>query len=337
MRPFRRLKNRIYLESDQFIKRDFGVQTKPICTCGTCSAIRIPKLKKDIAIIYSRGTSQLASIQMRLVQSAGHLKYINPNLNIKGFCLQSSEIYTISNSNIILTKFALENISNFDLLQLSKNNTIFADIVDLRINTEKLKRIDKVIASSNAQFSFLRDQNLESVDLIYHTADFRLRGTQAQQNFFSIAYFGSMSRIPQDFIGISDLSVINTPLSYEAFRKKPIYAKKLTEYSSHLVVGTSVDKLVFKPFTKGLIASSIGATTLISKDDSEAMSLLGQNYPYITASKSRKSVENLMDFMRSTFLKEEWFLAQAKHRELLKYCCELRTLNQWTQVLNFDN
>jgi len=337
IRPIHRIKNRINIEFDQFIKRDFGVQTKPLCTCGTCNSIRIPKLKKDIVIIYSRGTSQLASIQMRLVQSAGHLKYINPNLKIKGFCLQSSEIYKISNSNIILTKFAFENISNFDLLKLSRNNTILADIVDLRTNTEKLKRIDKVIASSNTQFNFLRDQNLKSIELIYHTTDFRLRDIQAQQNFFSVAYFGSMSRIPQDFMGMSDLSVINTPLSYEAFRKKPIYAKKLIEYSSHLAIGTPVDKFVFKPFTKGLIASSIGATTLISKDDKEAISLLGPNYPYIAANKDRKNVEDLINFMRLTFAKEEWLLAQSKHQELLKYCCELRTLNQWTQVLNLGN
>ena len=337
MQPVRRLKNRIHLEFDQFIKRDFGVQTKPFCTCGLCDPIKIPKLKKDIAIIYSRGTSQIGSIQMRLVQSTGHAKYVNPSLNIKGFCLQSDEIYKISNSNVILTKFAVEDISNFDLLQLSKSNTVFADIVDSKVNIIKLRRIDKVIASSNLQYNFFKDQNLKNVNLIYHTSDFRLKDTEAQQVFFSIAYFGSMSRIPKDFLGIPDLSVIKVPLSYDAFRKKPIYVKKLTEHSSHITVGPTVDKLVFKPFTKGLIASSIGATTLISKDDTEALSLLGQDYPYITASKDRKSVESLINFMRSTFLKEEWFLAQTKHRELLTYCCELRALNRWTEVLNFDN
>ena len=331
-----RLKNRIQIETDQFIRRDFGIRARPTCICGTCEYTNIPKLKKDIAIIYSRGTSQLVSIQMRLVQTAGHLKYMSPGLKVRGYCLQSSDIYKIVNSNIILTKFAVENISSYDLKTLSKNNTIFADVIDLSVDSHKLKQMHKVIASSNTQYNYFKNQNLKNIDLIYQTTDFRIRDIRAQNNKFSIAYFGSMPRIPSDLLEIQELSIINTPLAYEAFRNIPIYAWNLTAYSAHLAVGTKVSNLVFKPFTKGLIASSVGAITLISKENSEAISLLGKDYPYVAVSNSKKSVEEAIDFMRSTFLGKEWRMAQASHRKLLKYCCEVGALKLWAKILTYE-
>jgi hypothetical protein len=272
---------------------------------------------------------------MRFIQSVGHLKYTNPEIQISGICLQSSDIYEIKNSNIILTKYALEYISDYDLRYLTKNNVVYADPVDLKLDLHKLKKVDKVIASSNMQFQYLKNSRLKNIEINYHTTDFRIKNIKANVESFSIGYFGSLERLPKDLANNYEIQVIKTPLSYEPFRVLPIYSQQLWKYSAHLAVGTQVNNLVFKPFTKGLIASTVGAVTLISSKDEEAVSLLGRDYPYSVALKNEKSLKLEIDFMRRTFKRQEWILAVTKHQQLLRYCCEIQVLNKWLQILSY--
>jgi hypothetical protein len=156
---------------------------------------------------------------------------------------------------------------------------------------------------------------------------------QTQKNFFSLGYFGSMHRLPEELISLETLNVIKTHLSYKPKFKLPDFIDSLKIHSAHLVVGTPVPKLVFKPFTKGLVATSVGAVTLISENDFEAISLLGNNYPYVAKNSSKKTVAEVVRFMEDTFLGEEWHIAQSMHKNLLPYCCEMNAYISWSTVL----
>lgn len=326
-------KNRIITEFDQFRSIKFTTVNKPECICGQCTSLKPLSINRNISVIYSKGTKNLASIQMRLPQSAKHLLFHNPNIKITGICLQSSEIYQIKNQHVILSKFAAVNITNYDLTILSRNgNTVFVDSVDGETDLKKFQKEHILVASSHRQFEYFKNESKSKVELVYHASDLRLKTVKAQNQHFSIGYFGSLSRIPKEFSSIDNLSIIKTPLSFEPKLKTPRFSKELKDYSAHLVVGTRMPKLVFKPFTKGLIATNVGAVTLISGDDIEALLLLGNNYPYVTTSSRKRSILEVANYMKNTFLDREWKTAQSLHKKLMPLCCEQNIAFNWGRI-----
>lgn len=328
-----RSKNRIITEFDQFRSIKFTSVAKPECICGECAALEPFSIKRNISVIYSKGTKNLASIQMRIPQSAKHLLFLNPSIKIMGVCLQSSEIYQIKNQYVILTKFAAANITNYDLVILNRNgNIIFVDPIDGEIDLKKFKTEHILIASSYRQFEYFKNESNSRVELVYHASDFRLKEVRAQNKYFSLAYFGSLSRIPKELTSIEFLSIIKTPLSFEPKLKNPRFSNYLENHSAHLTVGSVVPKMVFKPFTKGLVATNIGAVTLISRDDTEALLLLGSSYPYVAATTKKKSILEVANYMMDTFLDIEWKFAHSLHKKLLPLCCEQKIAFNWGRL-----
>ena len=330
-----KIKNRFSTELDQFRTMKFEADSKPDCICGNCHKIESIPVYKDICIIYSKGTRNLASIQMRLPQSAKHLLYLNPNIKIQGFCLQDSRVNHIKNKCVILTKFAAINITNYDLnILISNGNFIFVDPIDAEIDLSRFQNIHAFIASSFKQYEYFKNETNNLVELVYHPSDLRLKKIKSQNQSYCLGYFGSLSRIPKELASIDLLTVINTPLSFEPKLNLPRYSSSLSIYSAHLAVGTIMPKLVFKPFTKGLVATSVGSVTLISRDDSEAITMLGSNYPYVAADSKKKSVLEAAIYMKETFLKSEWQTAQILHKKLLPLSCDLSVALSWAKIFS---
>lgn len=121
-------------------------------------------------------------------------------------------------------------------------------------------------------------------------------------------------------------------MSFEPKLKTPRFSNELKDYSAHLAVGTRVPKLVFKPFTKGIVATNVGAVSLISGDDTEALSLLGNNYPYVTTSSKKRSILEVANYMKDTFLDREWKTAQSLHKKLMPLCCEQNIAFNWERI-----
>lgn len=330
-----KIKNRISTELDQFRSMKFETTNNPECICGTCHDSELEPLYKDIVFIYSKGTKNLASIQMRLPQSAKHLLHLNPSIKIQGMCLQDSKVNLIKNKYVVLTKFAAINITNYDLKLLIMNgNFVFIDPIDAELSLKKFQNIHAFIASSIKQYEYFKSESNNLVELVYHASDLRLKKIKSQNLYFSLGYFGSLSRIPKELASIDCLTVVKTPLSFEPKLNLPRYNKSLSIHSAHLAVGTDMPKLVFKPFTKGLVATSVGSVTLVSEDDSEAMSLLGSTYPYIAVNSKKKSVIETVEYMKETFLESEWITAQFLHKKLLPLSCDRSVALSWSKMFS---
>jgi hypothetical protein len=334
MKLGRRARNRILGEFNQYKVFSFNNSAEPICACiSKHELIKSPQIR-NIIVMYSKGTFDLASVQMRFLQVAKFVLSQNINIKILALSLRPSNIVGLKNSIIVLSKFATQHISQTELVILLKNNnSIFVDPVDLEIEISKFNSDCTLIASSFEQANYFRSSTSIPVELIYHSSDLRLKELRAQNDAFAIGYFGNLARIPSEFNKLDKLSIIKTPLSYESKRDLPRYSHYLKKYSAHLVAGTTPPKHIFKPFTKGIIAANVGAVSLISEFDIEGITLLGPNYPYIAKDISIKPVLEMIEHMEKSFMTDEWILAKKLSQNLEPFYCEVNLTNSWLKLL----
>jgi len=331
----KKVRNRFFAEIQELSQVEYEIGAEASCTCGTCVKQIFPQIKKDIFIVYAKGTRDLASIQMRLPQVARNLLYYNSKLRIIALSLSSPELFLKKDKIILLTKFAAELISIKDLKTLANNqNYVIVDPIDNPIQIDKLKNVNLILASSLNQEQFFNDLGVGSVKLLYHSSDLRLEGIKSQKDIFSIGYFGNLERIPIEFGSITELNIVKTPLSYEPKRNLPRYAEAMKGFSVHLAAGSIVPDLVFKPFTKGIVAEHVGAISLISRNEKEAVTLLSSNYPYIADDNSKKSIIEMIDFMRETFKSTTWELAKESHKKLRPFTCRFYVTMLWQYLLS---
>jgi len=330
-----RVVNRINTELDIFKFPIYFKGRIPECSCNLCPKIDSAFIKKNITYLYHKGTNNLGSIQMRIPQSANHIKFLNSQISIRGISMQSKLNSQIKNEIVVLSKFATVEISRLGLEKLlSNDNLVYVDPVDAEISLEKFRDVKGLIASSFLQEQYFKQNSDVPVSLIYHSSDFRLKGIRAQKNFFSMAYFGSISRLPYSTELLPFLNVVKTPLSYQPNIMSPIFSDKLKDFSAHFAVGKVQPQYVFKPFTKGLIASSVGAITLISKNETEGLLLLGDDYPYVSIDSTLKSISDMTNFMKITFGGEEWEKAQTAHQKLINFTCAKYHALNWSKIFS---
>jgi len=332
----RRVVRRIGAEIQRISKPLTYTQLAPFCTCGLCIPIETSKKKIDITFLYSKGTRDLASVQMRIPQSARHILDYNSKINLTGLCLDSPRVNSLKNQIIVLTKFAARDITKTCLNSLlNKGNIVLIDPVDSAIELNKFSNIHGVIASSINQFEYFREKSKLNVKLLYHAGDFRINGIRSISDQFSIAYFGSRERFPADLLDLSKIKIIKTSLSYFPAENKPDFSTYLEEYPAHFAIGTVQNHSIFKPFTKGIIASAVGSVTLISSKETEAIQLLGKNYPYISKSNSVDDVAFMLQEMEESYLSKDWALAQECHNKLIPLNCEMSLANKWLELFEF--
>jgi hypothetical protein len=333
MKISHRLRNRILAEFNQFRVFKFQDPVQPECKCIVKHETLSTMIKKDIVIIYSKGTIELASIQMRLLQVAKFILYLNPDIKIIALSQRPSNLIGLKNKLIILSKFASELISRSELATLTRNgNMIYVDPVDSKCEVSKFHSNCTLVASSIEQARYFKNSARIDSKLIYHSSDLRLKWIKAEKNEFSIGYFGNLSRIPKEYNDLTKLNIIKTPLSFEPRRELPRYAAKLRKYSAHLVTGTNPVDQVFKPFTKGIVASHVGALPLISEIDVEGLSLLGRDYPYIAKNNRTNSISEMIEYMQTSFKSKEWLSAEELNKNLEPYYCEVNITNMWQQL-----
>ncbi len=103
MKLGRRARNRIFGELNQFKVFRFNKLAEPNCACVTKhELIKSPQVR-DIIVMYSKGTFDLASVQMRLLQVAKFILSQNSDIKISALSLRPSNIFGIKNSIIVLS------------------------------------------------------------------------------------------------------------------------------------------------------------------------------------------------------------------------------------------
>lgn len=216
---------------------------------------------------------------------------------------------------LILTKGCTIRISPDELADLRKTNAgVVADFVDGEIRRDLLSSIDIVWAASISAFRHaLLEPNFPMVDLVTHHVDPRLPKPKPRYDF-SAAYVGEPVNAvwSESLQSVVDLLYVNTKNANED------WLQKVSDYSLHYAIrpASTSKKPVHKPFLKGFTAAHCDANLIISRDEGDAVSYLGDDYPYLTEGRSIEDAIRGLEYARESFGSREWERGLAVMREV---------------------
>lgn len=218
----------------------------------------------------------------------------------------------ISDSFIIFSKMAALTADPKTLGELrSRGNKLYADYLDAQIPAATARLMDGFIASSILQQRFLAARYPgKRVVLVTHHVDLDIPDLEFAHDSFRCAYFGDFGNALHEKHLHAKVDFHDTTTSSrEWIRKFPLYSCHYGLRSRRYDFWNRRYRAGFKPFTKGFIAAHVGAVILIGKDDKEALSYLGTDYPYICDGRSLPSVSRALDDMQRSFQSESWHRA----------------------------
>ncbi len=171
--------------------------------------------------------------------------------------------------------------------------------------------MDGFLACSRAQQRFLMSKYPEKrVVHITHHVDLNIPDSDIDHQVFRCGYFGDLKNALFHNHLRDKVDFVNTNETTSE------WIEKFQLYSTHYVLRSRRHSLWnrkywagFKPFLKGFVAARVGAVVLIEKSDEEAISYLGNDYPFICDSRNLSSVRGALDDMERSFQSERWYRA----------------------------
>ncbi len=182
----------------------------------------------------------------------------------------------------IFCKDAIDRVSLSTLSAIrARGGKIACDYIDKDLSNFDFSKIDAHIASSNSQLSYLRKHVPEEhIHLLLHQSDARLHDTNSKAQLDRAFYFGEEDNI----------EILPT---YESFIDQIPYTREMNESDIQTILKYKFQYCVrpqhqylttgiFKPATKVMNSIAMGIPPIVSSHMEEEISILGQNYPYIT-------------------------------------------------------
>lgn len=278
---------------------------------------------KKVYLIYPRAHRHTGSTVMRTFQ----LKKIIENYGCQKVNIQLAEVsnFRISplwmlwiekferNSLAIFCKYAIDRVPIYILKNLkARNIKIAVDYIDRGIDSLDIANVDIHIASSSRQQEFLKSlTNAENVVKIAHFGDidiFKNGCTPPRTKKKSICYLGEIRNL---FLPEKYISNVNI-LPYRG-QLTPSLIQEASQYRFHYCVrpqSQNEDLNFFKPATKVMNCIGFGVIPIISRDQEDAINILGENYPFIIREFSDSEFEKIFTMTECGF--EEINFAQTK-------------------------
>lgn len=206
--------------------------------------------------------------------------------------------YITDNSLVIATKGTLDQIDTSRIDRSSRNIRFYYDPIDQLLDIPKLKGMDGLIASSYRQYLWLRSVINKPVFLLPHHVDLRISATACGCPEFGVAYFGLRSNgyLPRS---LSPRIRVFETVGYQ----NTDWMQNLALYPLHYCIRRKPEKShSYKPATKLFIAAKVGAAVITTRDESDAELLLPADYPFYCHSRSEKSVTEIIEFAKSTYM-----------------------------------
>lgn len=229
-----------------------------------------------------------------------------------------SETYTdklpenIDNSIIVFIKF----FPFKEVLKAIKKNCILVyEIMDnynpFLLENEKMI-CDAIIfpnKTMQTDFKYSLSPNVKSLVIPHHwDSRFGEANTKQKDNEFSLAYFGSNH---------DKNAIFSDKLNIPRFTNFPDHLKYKDKFNClYSMRKEGTHDFLYKPSTKVVTASAIGANIITSKEPS-AVELLGEDYPYFTDT-DFPSVKKTIEYAKKTFGKEVWFDALKTMKKIKK-------------------
>lgn len=251
-----------------------------------------------VVFIYNEDLSQSGSTIMRVNQLSEILhRHYNNELKIR--CRKSA--YGISGSVIILNKNSISQYTINQINEIRKYNKVLIDPVDASLDNDVAESVDGVIAASKLAYESWSKELRVPVFLVNHHADPRIKPAESQRTF-KCGYFGELGNT----VITPQIEQVVKFVNVGAQTREVGWEKLISKYALHYSIRRHQEFDGYKPFTKGFIAAKCRSNIIVGVDDEEALSWLGEDYPYICKDMSEGGILDTINYAKSTYGGEEW-------------------------------
>lgn len=202
-----------------------------------------------------------------------------------------------------------------------RSRAVLFDYVDTDMTIVSTSGADVHLCASFAQFEYLmKRQGTEfhgEIELLPHAYDARLGLTETQSGEqLRAAYVGASENtfIPEELHSKIDMIDASKPQLMDAA------FSQARRYNFHYCVRPQTftyTSVVFKPFTKGLVAAVCGANVIANRETHDVEALLGDDYPYIVDTLASDKIIEVFDRAETGFGGPEWRHARQTMSELI--------------------
>lgn len=254
----------------------------------------IDNKNKKIFFIYSEKFKKSGSTVMRGFQLYDIVKGRLNNCSFPSVSgvdiVNDSNLKSIKNSFVYLTKGVLSSISQRELIGLKENeNLILADFVDAKINNDIIPFVDVLVAASiSAYISYKNSFPDKKVSLITHHVDPRVENCCLKKCLKKekAGYFGEIvNTIKNNEV---ERMVDFFPIDTSGSKQSEDWIDNISSYKFHYLIRRERKIDGFKPFTKGFTAACANAYPILSFDVHDAKYYLGIYYPFYILSVENK-------------------------------------------------
>lgn len=256
------------------------------------------KNTKNVYFVYNESFSQSGSTIMRVNQLSDIFrKHAGKEFTVK--CTKAP--INVSNSVVILNKNSIRLYSSDQIDELRKTNKVLIDPVDAKLDDRLAESVDGVIAASRSAYKDWGSRLKVPVFLVDHHPDPRIKPVNRHRQF-KVGYFGELDNTIFSPSLEKQIDFINVNT-----RKQEMgWLKEVPSYTLHYAIRRYKSHDGYKPFTKGFIAAICNSNIIISGDDHEALSWLGDDYPYVCRDTSIGGILEMVRYAKSSYGRSEW-------------------------------
>lgn len=256
------------------------------------------KTKRNIIFLYDYHFSNTASTILRVFQLVDMLRYNLKSYNI----FATPSLRNIRNSLVVITKSALQTISEYDLSLLVKNNNMLVyDPIDSDISENKIQYSDIIFASSHSQFdNYTNKYTNKKICYLTHNVDRRISNLTHHHSKAMFAYFGELENtiISNNIKKYVDFISINTK------KRNKDFIQILKGYNIHYAM--RYDNGYIKPFTKGFIAAHSKSNIIIQRNTYDVGNYLPDDYPFLVNSTNENDIIDKIVFAKQEYNTSIW-------------------------------
>ncbi|MDL2307573.1 hypothetical protein LJC48_06070 [Desulfovibrio sp. OttesenSCG-928-C06] len=206
----------------------------------------------------------------------------------------------VKDSIVILHKCFFNNTKVLSWLK-ENNNVIVFDVIDGIVSN--IEFADAILCCSLKSFEYYKSNFEIPILFTEHCVDLRILERKSELDSLAAYYFGMQENL---LIWDSIADKVNVCITSDAQGQKD-WLRFLESSNFHYALRPPMPERVFKPFTKGLIASVCNSNMLIAEDDGDALLYLGEDYPYLLKGEpTEAAVSELLQKAEDDFGGKDW-------------------------------
>lgn len=222
---------------------------------------------------------------------------------------------------VIVLKTAIKERFSVELSNLQRWNTLLFDVIDGRPASSLEEFADGFLCSSASEYRE-RSMKGQAARLVYHAVDSTISWPRRTKKKFGIVYYG----LPENALHLDKIPAIQSIKYIEEQHLRGGFGLekkigRLGKFSHHYIVRNWNIADGHKPLTKGFLAAWCGALVIGSREDPETTLLLGEAYPYLSATSQLHDVKQTLEIARETYNSAEAQVANHAMKKLKQLSC----------------